>query len=104
MTVSREVIEGLQLQGADEKISYRLLTTPWGGAPTSASVKCYDVTSGGRVDATATVLSGSASVVGDVITCPVLQSLTPGNWYRLEIKFDSGGNTWEAYATIQAEY
>ena len=104
MTISREVKESLLLQGADEKISYRLLTTPWGGTPTSVSVKCYDVTSGGRSDVTATNLSGAASVSGDYITCPILQSLTAGYSYRLEIQFVSGGNTWEAYATIQAEY
>lgn len=104
MTISREVKESKLLQGADEKIAYQLTTTPWGSTPTSVAVKCYDITTGARTDVTSANLSGSASVNGDIITCPVLQSLTAGNWYRLEIQFVSGGNTWEAYAVIQAEY
>jgi len=104
MTVSREVKESKLLQGADEKIAYQLTTTPWGSTPTSVSVKCYDVTTGARTDVSSTNLSGSATVAGDVITCPTLQSLTAGSWYRLEIQFVSGGNTWEAYAIIHAEY
>ena len=104
MTISREVKEGKLIQGADEKIAYQLTTTPWGSTPTSIVVKAYDITDGGRTDVTGTVLSGTASVTGDVITCPVLQLLTAGNWYRLEIQFVAGGDTWEAYAIIQAEY
>ena len=103
MSISREVKESKLLQGADEKIAYQLTTTPWGSTPTSIVVKCYDVTTA-REDVTSTNLSGTASATGDVITCPVLQSLTAGNSYRLEIQFVSGGNTWEAYAIIQAEY
>ena len=99
----REVLEGLRIQGADEKIPYKLTTTPWGSAPSSVVVKCFDITTT-RTDVTATNLSGSASVDGDVITCPLLQSLTAGNTYRLEIQFVAGGVTWEAYAVIQAEY
>ena len=104
MTVSREVREGQLLQGADEKIPWQLTTTPWGSTPTSIVVKAFDITDGGRDEVTSTVLSGTASAAGDVITCPVLQSLTAGNWYRLEIQFVAGGVTWEAYAIIQAEY
>jgi hypothetical protein len=62
------------------------------------------VTGGERTDVTSTVLSGTASASGDVITCPVMQSLTAGKLYRLEIQFVTGGNTLEAYAIIQAEY
>jgi len=99
----REVLEGLRIQGADEKIPYKLTTTPWGSSPSSVVVKCFDITTT-RTDVTSTNLSGSASVDGDVITCPLLQSLTAGNTYRLEIQFVAGGVTWEAYAVIQAEY
>lgn len=100
----REVIQGAQLQGADEKIAYRLTTTPWGSTPSSVVVKCYDITTGARTDVTSTNLSGSASVDGDVITCPILQTLTAGNTYRMEIQFVSGGNTWECFVVVRAEY
>lgn len=104
MKISREVREGQLLQGEDEKIAYQLTTTPWGSAPTGVVVKAWDVTGGERTDVTSTVLSGTASVNGDVITLPVVQLLTAGKLYRLEIQFVAGGNTWEAYAIIQAEY
>lgn len=104
MTVTREVIESPLLQGTDEQIAYQLTTTPWGGTPTSVAVTCYDITTGTRTDVSSTNLTGSATVAGDVITCPILKSLTAGSTYRLEIKFTSGGNIWEAYAAVRAEY
>lgn len=104
MAVSREIKESPLLQGADEIIAYQLITTPWGSTPSSVEVKCFDVTAGAREDVTSTNLSGSASVNGDTITCPLLQTLTAGKTYRLEIKFVISGNTFEAYAVIKAEY
>ena len=103
MTISREVKEGVQLQGADEIIAYELTTTPWGTSPTSVAVTLWDITSAAWVEKTTTMLSGSASVAGDVITTPLVTGLTAGNIYRLEVKFTTGGNTLEAYAVIQAE-
>ena len=99
----REVLEGQQKQGADEKIPYRVTTTPWGSSPSSVVVKCFDITST-RTDVTATNLSGSASVDGDVITCPILQTLTAGNTYRVDVLFVAGGVTFEPFFIVQAEY
>ena len=99
----REVLQGRLTQGADEKIPYQLTTTPWGSSPSSVVVKCYDITTGARTDVTATNLSGSASVNGDVITCPLLQSLTADKTYRLEIQFVTSGITWECFVIIAAE-
>lgn len=104
MTVSREVKESPLLQGADEQIAYQLTTTPWGSTPSGVAVTCFDITTGARTDVSSTNLSGSATVLGDVITCPILKSLTAGNTYRVEVKFTSGGNVWEAYFIVQAEY
>jgi len=104
MTVSREVKESPLLQGADEQIAYQLTTTPWGSTPTSVDVKCYDITTGARTDVTSTNMTGTASVAGDVITCPKLTALTAGSTYRVEVKFTSGGNVWEAYFIVKAEY
>ena len=103
MPVSREVKEGVQLQGKDEIIAYELTTTPWGSSPTSVVVTLWDVTAATWTDVSATMLSGAASVNGDVITTPLVTGLTAGNIYRLEVKFTTGGNTLEAYAVIQAE-
>jgi len=91
-------------QGTDESIVYSITTTLWGSSPTSVEVKAYDVTGGIRTDVSATVLSGSASTVGDVITLPAVTGLTAGKAYRIEVKFTSGGNTFEPYIEIEAEY
>lgn len=103
MPVSREVKEGVQLQGKDEIIAYELTTTPWGSSPTNVAVTLWDVTAATWTDVSSTMLSGAASVAGDVITTPLVTGLTAGSTYRLEVKFSTGGNTLEAYAIIEAQ-
>jgi hypothetical protein len=104
MSDDREVIESPLQQGADEEIAYQLTMTPWGSSPTNVSVKAYDITGGVYADVTSTVLTGNPTVSGDVITLPVLASLTAGKRYRIEVKFDSAdGHTLEAYAIVEAE-
>ena len=103
MTTPRQVNETDIYQGEDEKIAYRLTTTPWASSPTDITISFYDITYGGRVDASS-LLSGAASVSGDIITCPTVQNLIPNRRYRLEIKFVSGGNTWEVFAIINSEF
>jgi len=102
--VIREIAQGELRQGADERIVYQLTTTNWGSSPSAPVVKLYDVTHGSRTDVSTTNLSGSASVSGDVITAPLVYGLTAGNMYRLEWQFICSGNTFEAYASIVAEY
>ena len=102
--VSRQVVEGRQGQGEDERVAYSLTTTPWGTLPSSPVVKIYDITSGARTDVSSTCLSGSASVVDNVVLTPLVIALTAGRLYRMEIKFVSGGNTFEPYVEIAAEH
>ena len=99
---SREVTQGKLYQGVDEQIVYSLTTTNWASSPTSPSVKAYDA-SDGYTDVTATVLSGSASVAGDVITLPKVKSLTLGHLYRIEVQFTVAGvaTPFEAYVQIE---
>jgi len=100
---SREVAEGIQYQGVDEQIVYSLTTTQWGSSPSSPSVKAYDA-SNDYADVTTTVLSGSASVSGDVITLPKVKSLTLGHVYRIDVQFMVAGSAtpFEAYVQITA--
>ena len=100
MDDAREINESPLVQGADEIITYQLTTTPWGSTPSSISVKAYKITGGGNTDVTSTVLSGSAAAVGDVITLPILQALTKGEEYQIEIKFSVAGNTLECYMVV----
>jgi hypothetical protein len=102
---SRSCNESPLAQGEDEVLAYDLTTTPWVSSPTSPVVKLYEVVDEfTRTDKSATMLSGSASVSGDVITTPLVTGLTAGTLYRLEIKWTVGSKVYEAWALITAEY
>lgn len=105
MPSPRQVKQGRQFQGVDEKIAYTLTTTPWGGTPVVAAFKAFDVTGPRQYDdVTATVFpTGTTSVTGDVITLPLLQALTVYHVYRVEVRWTYGGNTLEAWFEIEAE-
>jgi len=103
MTEAREAVEGMRYQGKDESIPYSITTTPWGSSPASISVTAWDVSAGAYTDVTATVIPGSASAVGDVITLPNLLSLTQGHKYRIEVKFTCSGKIFECYFYVWAE-
>lgn len=81
-------------QGVDEQIAYTLTTTPWGSSPSNPAVV---VKNSAGADVTASVTAGSGSVSGDVITTPIIKSLTAGEWYRVEVKFTISGNIPEAW-------
>ncbi len=100
--ISRTVREGVQAQGIDEQTIYTVTTTPWGSTPTSVTVVAKDESAANQ-DVSSTVLSGTASVNGDVITLPVLKSLTQGHQYRIEVKFTCSGNVFECFFEVQAE-
>lgn len=103
MAVTREVKEGIQLQGVDEIIAYTITTTNWGSTPTSPSVVVKD-TSDSNTDVTSTVMNpNSPSVAGDVITLSALDTLTVDHVYRVEVKFVTGGNTLECFFLVKAE-
>jgi hypothetical protein len=103
MSEIREAAESPLVQGVDEQIIYTLTTTAWGSSPGTITVAAFDVTGGGETDVSATVLSGTASAVGDVITLKKLKSLTAGKVYRVEVKFTCGSNVFECYFIVEAE-
>ena len=99
--ITRQIKESPLAQGEDEQIAYSLTTTPWGSTPSSVSVVIKSLPD--LTDTSATNLSGSASVDGDVITTPKVISLVAGTQYRLEIKFTCSGNIFEAWSYINGE-
>lgn len=113
MTVSREIKEGPQPQGADEQVPYRLDTANWNSDPSSpatpsaATAYIYTVTDVAGVetftDVTSTKMSGSCSISGQYITMPTILSLVAGTKYRWECKFTLSGNIFEAFGIINAE-
>lgn len=85
----RYVRESPFYMGRNEKKQFSLDTTPWGGSPTSPVCALWDITTG-EADVSGTSLSGSASVSGATITTPLVQLLTVGSQYLLEIKWTKG--------------
>ena len=89
-------------QGEDESIPYTLDVSKWGlSSPTISSVKAFDTSDDS--DVTSTVINGSGSVSGDVITLPLIENLTDGTTYRIEVLFTSGTGTYEAYGFVTGE-
>ena len=100
MSNSREVIEGPQFQGVDERITYALDISQWGSNPTA--IAC--VIKQGATDVTATVATGTPTATSTtVITLPQIHSLTAELEYRVEVKFTVAGQVVEAYFIIEAE-
>lgn len=89
MSSDREVAEGLQVQGDDEKVTYTITTTNWASNPSSPSMTVTKVSDGS--DVTSSVTSGSISASGDVITLKQIESLTAGELYRVEVQFTATG-------------
>ena len=98
---TREVLEGEQPQGVDEAIAYRVLCDP--AAVSVEGVTVYDETNASE-DVTATVMpAGMATVSGGNIILPLLQDLTVGHLYRVEVAYSDGVNTIEPYVYVRAE-
>ena len=106
MASVREIKEGPQEQGTEEEIIYTLTVPATWGTPTGTpTVKAYsyDATTAAYTDVTATVIpSGSATVLSQVITLPLVKAMTTDVLYRIEVKFStSEGDKKEAYAWVQ---
>lgn len=102
---TRRAIQGRQPQGVQEEIAYSLTSTPWGSSPTLASWAVLDITSGQPgTDVTSTVATGTPTIVGDVITTPLIKSLTVNHIYRVEIGFRCGSQKFVAWFELEAEY
>ena len=103
----RRAQQGQLVQGSGEEIAYALTTTPWGSNPNTVVVTVYDVTAArgdeNWTDVTSATTSGSGNTVGDVITTPLIKSLTRGHLYRVEIAFRTGAQRFVAWLEIRAE-
>ena len=102
MAGSRFTNESPAIQGADESIAYAITTTPWGSTPTNLAMVVYDITEADApVDVTSTVVEGTITASGDVITTKRIRLLTLGHKYRVEVLFtDANSNIWEPFFVI----
>lgn len=103
MAASREVIEGRQRQGTDEQIAY-VFVLPTGSAPMNPVFELWDVTGGTRTDVSETKLTGAGSVDGDEVTAPLVGGLIEGRRYRLQMTYETQGNTLSVYALLDGEF
>lgn len=94
---NRIILESPIYQGVNERVAYRLTTTPWGSSPSSPSVI---IKNNAGTDVTATYTTGSATVSGDVITAPTVHSLVENTWYRFIWRFTISGNVLEAWSEL----
>lgn len=87
--------EGVQTQRQEESLKYKITTTPWASSPASITVEVWDITNPtAETEVTDDVITGTATVDGDEITCPNLGDLTKDHKYRMDVGFTSGGNVW----------
>lgn len=94
------IIESPLFQGVTEQVIYNLTTTPWGSSPSSPSLTITDRTG---ADVTASVTSGSTTVLGDVITLAKIQSLSRASSpYKLLVEFTIGSNRLSTWAELVA--
>lgn len=89
--MSRLVLEGLQTQGGNEEVAYRIEATP--AAVSVVSVTVHDLATGD--DVTATVMPGAASATVDsgAIVLPVLKALTAGHTYLVRALYADGNGS-----------
>lgn len=96
---TRKILPTPVVQGANESISYEVDTLPWGGSPSNPVIHLWE----GSTDVTATKMPGASSISGDSIILPPISGLEAGKYYRLTVRFDSGGNTFETYNILIGE-
>ncbi len=105
VTKGRRIRESPFEQGTDEIVAYKItIPTTWGTATLSAiTCKLYEDPNTTNTDKSSTMLTGSASASGQVITTQAVTGLTVDHDYRLEVKFTSSeGNTLECWCLIRA--
>ena len=89
-------------QRPDERVAYQVTIDASYASPATPVCALWDITdTTAVVDVTATKLSGSPSIVGQVFTSPLVIALVAAHTYRLEFQFVSGGNTFEPYLKIK---
>lgn len=102
MTYTREMPGSPFPIGIDEEITFEIDFNKWGGSPSSPSVKLYDLHNEEN-DVSSTMLSGSASASGDVVTTPTIKLLEKGVSYLLLVQATISGDKRSCFGILEAE-
>lgn len=91
-----------EVQRPNEIIAHAVDVSNVGSSPTSPTLTVYKVNkkAGTSEDVTASVVTGSTSVAGNIVTTAKVGSLTDGALYHKVLKFVLSGNTLEVYWEI----
>ena len=95
-----EVIEGLQHQGVNESISYKVTTTNWGGSPSATNHDIFDEDDL-ATSLKSSLMPGASTVVDDNVVLPKLDGITAGKIYIIFVSFTSGGNGLEGFFRVK---
>jgi hypothetical protein len=102
--VKRRFKESPWEQGEDERIHYTLDTTPWGATESLLPVNpVTTIKDEDGEDVSDEHLEGDSTVDGTVVTTPLVVGLIRDLDYRIEVLFDLGFDTYEAYGIIKAK-
>ena len=94
---SREIVESPWGIGEDEIWGKPIDTTTWGGSPTNPVCELKEILPDGTfVD----IALGAAATSGNYVLPPPISGLTAGKKYRFECRFQTGGETLEAFGYI----
>jgi hypothetical protein len=98
VTNTRELINSPVRQGSTEKRAYRCRTLE-GMTPTGVTITVWNETD----NAAGPAPSGSPTVSGNVITTSLIQTLTAGKVYRVNVEFTSGSEIINRYFRVEGE-
>ena len=98
----REVLDGLQFQGAAESILYSVDTEPWGGSP---ALPTHDIFDEEDLDISlkASLAPGTVSISSHNLVLPAVTALVAGTIYRVTVTFTSAGNVLQGFFRIEAQ-
>ena len=99
---SREVLDGVQVQGINESVIYKVKTDNWGGSPSGPDFAIFDEEDYGT-DLKGTLTTGAATVDVNDVVLPAISGGTQNHIYRVFVSFTSGGNDLECYFRIKFE-
>lgn len=101
----RSLQKSPEIQGVDEAVAWEADVTKWvvSDPPTNPTCKLYRIDASVHTDVTDVNLTGSASVLGNVVTSPIVSGLTAGEKYRLVFRFNLGTQLASAYLDLYVE-
>lgn len=104
MTSILTVVDGLQEQKTTEKVAYILDVSGFPGTGTISSISAVVTSLSDDEDVTSVVMpAGSHTTSGDTITLKLLQLLTAGEMYRVDVTYTRSGNTFSPDFQVQCK-